>query len=168
MPSSCNTCGHCGKVRKCAKCKATAYCSVECQMKDWPEHKLHCNSSMYLVKKKFNKYHSIFQNLLAKYTKQNLLYMVNNGYKFGDIMMFTKISTDEIDKLVAKDVLGAEDISFINMTYKDMIAAGGQGSKTIANFIDLGNIDIVINIVYAGTIIVDNNYYNAIGCVQPY
>jgi hypothetical protein len=43
-----NVCAHCFDVRvnalpACAKCFKTAYCCRECQLKDWPSHKLACS-----------------------------------------------------------------------------------------------------------------------------
>jgi len=53
-PSSplCRACGSSGfssggeehKLRLCARCRAASYCSVECQRRDWPAHKLVCRS----------------------------------------------------------------------------------------------------------------------------
>ena len=41
-----NTCRHCEKVdkelKRCGKCKMAKYCSNECQLADWPTHKLVC------------------------------------------------------------------------------------------------------------------------------
>lgn len=33
------------KLQKCSRCKKTYYCSVECQRKDWPQHKFGCQKS---------------------------------------------------------------------------------------------------------------------------
>jgi hypothetical protein len=33
-------------VKNCAKCKAVWYCSVDCQSKHWPVHKLECNREL--------------------------------------------------------------------------------------------------------------------------
>ena len=38
--AKCNT--FAGKLQKCAKCKQVSYCSRECQVGHWPEHKLAC------------------------------------------------------------------------------------------------------------------------------
>lgn len=41
-------CSICGKrdikLKKCGKCKIIAYCSEECQRKDWTKHKKHCTT----------------------------------------------------------------------------------------------------------------------------
>ena len=37
----CRTCGK-PASKVCSRCQTTRYCSVECQNKDWPEHKLDC------------------------------------------------------------------------------------------------------------------------------
>jgi hypothetical protein len=39
--SLCKICNKPGDS-KCARCKKIHYCSVECQKKDWPEHKKYC------------------------------------------------------------------------------------------------------------------------------
>ncbi len=42
-------CGYCGKSEKllrCTKCKLASYCNRECQKKDWPSHKMSCNSNL--------------------------------------------------------------------------------------------------------------------------
>lgn len=31
------------KVKTCGRCKSVTYCSVDCQRKDWPEHRLICS-----------------------------------------------------------------------------------------------------------------------------
>ncbi|GLV36500.1 Zinc finger MYND-type containing 10 [Carabus blaptoides fortunei] len=40
-----NTCSGCGAnaVKKCSRCKAEWYCSRNCQVKHWPQHKEHCD-----------------------------------------------------------------------------------------------------------------------------
>lgn len=45
----CQVCGKTGAgpngdkpLKKCSKCQQVFYCSVECQKKDWPTHKLVC------------------------------------------------------------------------------------------------------------------------------
>ena len=44
-----NKCELCRKdlevIKKCGKCKNTVYCSVECQRKDWKNHKQNCESA---------------------------------------------------------------------------------------------------------------------------
>lgn len=42
----CSYCAAVGvSVRVCSGCKATTYCSVACQKKDWPNHKLACGQA---------------------------------------------------------------------------------------------------------------------------
>ncbi len=38
-------CGKCQKqaFKRCSKCKSIWYCSKECQVSDWPNHKVVCN-----------------------------------------------------------------------------------------------------------------------------
>ena len=39
---TCNVCKKKGKMKKCSRCRSTYYCSRECQVKDWEEHKKVC------------------------------------------------------------------------------------------------------------------------------
>lgn len=42
----CQTCGlPLMKAKKCGGCGSVMYCSIECQKKDWPEHKLTCGKN---------------------------------------------------------------------------------------------------------------------------
>merc|ERR1712146_509787 len=44
---NCNSCrGECrkGQVRVCSGCQQAYYCSTECQLKDWPDHKGYCKT----------------------------------------------------------------------------------------------------------------------------
>ncbi|MFB6197278.1 MAG: zinc finger MYND domain-containing protein, partial [Halobacteriaceae archaeon] len=44
MPSVCLRCGDQEKkLRSCGACRVARYCSVDCQMHDWPTHKLACD-----------------------------------------------------------------------------------------------------------------------------
>jgi len=38
----CVACHKVEGVRKCGQCKYASYCSIDCQKKDWPTHKLEC------------------------------------------------------------------------------------------------------------------------------
>jgi MYND finger len=38
----CNVCGKGGRLKKCGRCETVFYCGVECQKKDWDEHKGKC------------------------------------------------------------------------------------------------------------------------------
>lgn len=44
----CTSCGAQGteksSLKHCGKCKVTLYCSKECQTKDWPQHRAHCQA----------------------------------------------------------------------------------------------------------------------------
>ncbi|XP_063956477.1 SET domain-containing protein 14-like [Lytechinus pictus] len=41
--ANCHVCEKSFKVlKRCKSCKSTFYCSRECQIRDWPTHKLHC------------------------------------------------------------------------------------------------------------------------------
>ena len=42
--ASCGRCGRGGALKACA-CRAARYCSVACQKRDWPRHKLDCRLS---------------------------------------------------------------------------------------------------------------------------
>ena len=42
---TCKVCGKVGARKKCGKCLAVVYCSRECQIKDWREHKTSCGSA---------------------------------------------------------------------------------------------------------------------------
>jgi hypothetical protein len=39
----CASCNKTGPWRLCSRCKKVYYCSVECQKKNWPTHKLDCH-----------------------------------------------------------------------------------------------------------------------------
>ncbi|KAJ3104609.1 hypothetical protein HDU96_008861 [Phlyctochytrium bullatum] len=39
---ACNKCGSTGELKQCSKCKVAEYCSRECQVADWKEHKKVC------------------------------------------------------------------------------------------------------------------------------
>ncbi|XP_011500216.1 PREDICTED: uncharacterized protein LOC105364059 [Ceratosolen solmsi marchali] len=41
-------------IYNCQKCNITFYCSKSCQIKDWPKHKLKCQSIPLLIKKQIN------------------------------------------------------------------------------------------------------------------
>lgn len=43
LNNSCNTCGKANAPNRCSRCKKVKYCSRECQVKDWPKHKSHCD-----------------------------------------------------------------------------------------------------------------------------
>ncbi|PRP85944.1 zinc finger MYND domain-containing protein 10 [Planoprotostelium fungivorum] len=45
MQHVCLTCGLKNPGKRCSKCSAAAYCSRECQVKDWPTHKRICKPS---------------------------------------------------------------------------------------------------------------------------
>jgi SET and MYND domain-containing protein len=36
------------KLSKCSKCHEASYCSRDCQLKDWPQHKLECSKLKYI------------------------------------------------------------------------------------------------------------------------
>jgi hypothetical protein len=38
----CSVCGKLGDLKKCSRCKRVYYCTKECQIKSWPDHKLNC------------------------------------------------------------------------------------------------------------------------------
>ena len=40
----CKVCGKVDSRKKCGKCMNVVYCSRECQVKDWREHKTSCGS----------------------------------------------------------------------------------------------------------------------------
>ena len=42
FPVACAFCGMPARPRKCARCLAVEYCSKECQIRHWPEHKRVC------------------------------------------------------------------------------------------------------------------------------
>lgn len=45
---SCHTCKtNTVKLTRCSRCKTTRYCSVDCQSKDWSEHKKVCGKILY-------------------------------------------------------------------------------------------------------------------------
>jgi hypothetical protein len=42
--SVCDKCNMIVKdIKRCAKCKKVKYCSQQCQISDWPTHKINCN-----------------------------------------------------------------------------------------------------------------------------
>jgi len=42
--SKCTGCNKVG-LKKCKSCKAVYYCSIECQKKDWKNHKVNCKAT---------------------------------------------------------------------------------------------------------------------------
>eukprot|EP00002_Diphylleia_rotans_P001603 TRINITY_DN10892_c0_g1_i1.p1 TRINITY_DN10892_c0_g1~~TRINITY_DN10892_c0_g1_i1.p1 ORF type:complete len:563 (-),score=106.72 TRINITY_DN10892_c0_g1_i1:68-1756(-) len=45
---SCSACGKKVEIKWCAKCHTACYCSRECQVQDWPQHKQRCNSVVFV------------------------------------------------------------------------------------------------------------------------
>jgi hypothetical protein len=49
MPSSVQTCSNCFDelvaAKRCSRCKVARYCSRDCQIKHWPDHKLVCRAA---------------------------------------------------------------------------------------------------------------------------
>jgi hypothetical protein len=41
---SCHHCGSLGDLKQCAKCGVNVYCGRECQVADWPSHKVCCRA----------------------------------------------------------------------------------------------------------------------------
>ena len=51
-PRVCQMCGkEAAKMKKCSVCKRVRYCSEECQLKDWKEHKKACKTKAAVVGK---------------------------------------------------------------------------------------------------------------------
>jgi uncharacterized protein Veg len=81
--SKSNICHSCQKsvekISKCAKCRIASYCSRECQIKDWKNHKIICND---LGKQKVE---------TAKESMENLVPMIKEkGNAFAEISIQTK------------------------------------------------------------------------------
>ena len=34
------------KLKRCSRCKASVYCNIICQQRDWKQHKVHCKKAM--------------------------------------------------------------------------------------------------------------------------
>lgn len=43
-PDKCHICNKTGHLKSCARCKKASYCSKDCQIKDWAQHKNVCES----------------------------------------------------------------------------------------------------------------------------
>ena len=42
IPGLCAQCGSSGPLQKCSKCLVASYCSKDCQVSHWPQHKRGC------------------------------------------------------------------------------------------------------------------------------
>ncbi|GFH58476.1 hypothetical protein CTEN210_14952 [Chaetoceros tenuissimus] len=71
--TKCRTVDHSKQLLVCARCKFVPYCSKECQVKDWKDHKADCKkfqNEEYKKDKKFNrKFFTKHQNLITEKVK---------------------------------------------------------------------------------------------------
>lgn len=74
-----------GKLRKCGTCQAVYYCDVECQKKNWKEHKRVCNNENYI-----RHLHGLFHTILENggvYCHSALAF---NKYNITDLKLFVE------------------------------------------------------------------------------
>jgi hypothetical protein len=66
LQTTCNNCTSETNLKTCVKCKFVKYCSKECQINDWTEHKKVC--SLYSNKKNLKAFNELFEyNIFDEY-----------------------------------------------------------------------------------------------------
>ena len=66
----CPTCKSDGCRLKCTKCKAVAYCDRECQIADWPKHKVICREFQHVI--------NVYKSMAEETREGNIV----NAYEF--------------------------------------------------------------------------------------
>lgn len=144
---TCKLCGKTEGLKQCTQCKEVKYCSKECQVKDWKEHKFEC-SIMYSIncaKKSPIKQIEIFQNDIKKNKKK-----INGVKKLTELQM-------EFQKTAIKHSNTLMDRITCNIEHSKIIKLYKECSKNIKDGYFLfffGDIDALINHC--------NNYFGAI------
>lgn len=76
----CNTCGYKAKneiLKRCARCKHAAYCSIECQHKDWKAHKPICNAAVKTKKESSEELGDEFVSMVDKWRDLHSAYITH-------------------------------------------------------------------------------------------
>ena len=149
----------CKKVYLCGKCKVVAYCDKECQVKDWPRYKAHCNESTISNKKMMDRYSVMVKRLIRKYIKHNIKFLQRTKPLLDNMILFDPLSNDEIDKLVAKNKLGKKDMKFKIVTREEALDIDKPYIDNIVDYVDSGKLNAKLNAVFHIDISV-----NSIGC----
>ena len=73
-----NLCKSCtdGALLRCSKCKCKRYCSKECQVADWEEHKVLCSAIDTLTRQKMDSNPTMFRSHLSPTNHKKLIKLV--------------------------------------------------------------------------------------------
>jgi hypothetical protein len=104
-------CFMCNNVtsKKCGSCRNTFYCSIECQRKDWPEHKKYCaiENLCRIPEIEANIIDNILQKHLRptislmynKLKKNHIVIDINSDYKIGSMCNISSLSSSELKSI---------------------------------------------------------------------
>ncbi len=91
------------KFKVCANCRKVAYCSLECQKKNWPEHKAFCIESSKQVKvpsgKKVLKY--LMQSKIYHVVNKYLMNIIEKQINFKDYLLSTTYEVSPDNKQIS-------------------------------------------------------------------
>lgn len=95
----CFNCGIENATKKCAKCKSVWFCSKECQVIGWKEHKKDCNEEdLVWTKEEKNDFYKKINALQGSYKDRVLLALNNYGVAYLKLEKIFTIQADYIYK----------------------------------------------------------------------